>query len=79
MFFFSIGVSSSAIIGRQSCDILIPAARAGAGQRLAQASVPMMDKAFCTGNEQIKAFSWKLCGTIAITNIAVAFFDQPDE
>jgi hypothetical protein len=79
VFFFSIGVSSSAIIGRQSCDIVIPAARAGAGQRPAHTSVPMMNKAFCTGNEQIKAFSWRLCGTNAMTNIAVAFFDQPDE
>jgi hypothetical protein len=39
----------------------------------------MMTKAFCTGNEQIKAFSWKLCGANATPNIAVAFFDQPDE
>jgi hypothetical protein len=57
VFFFSIGASSSAIFGRLFRDILNPAARAGAGQRLAQASVPMMDKALCTGNEQIKAFS----------------------
>jgi hypothetical protein len=39
----------------------------------------MMSKAFCTGNEQNKAFSWKHCGRNGGRIIAVAFFDQQEE